>query len=286
MNPVQMIFMWQRVFTSWIKYGLMHPDKKKEQQEKSVSFVDFFLKIRNSKAFNTIVISVILASAFYAGVTTYDLPDTYEAALSFFDYSITVFFVIEILIRLMSEKRLVDFFKSGWNVFDFIIVTVSLIPVGGAETVFVARLLRIVRILRVITIVPEFRRIIDGLIKTIPRAGFIILLMSIFFYIWAAIGSLMFDEIDPSRWGNIGSAMLVLLQMITYDDWAAVMRDVLEVYPWAWIYFVSFLILNAFILFNMVIGIIVDVMAREAQAEHMAELQQNQTSVDESDPQA
>lgn len=251
-----------------------------------MSFVDFFLKIRNSKAFNTIVISVILASAFYAGVTTYDLPDTYEAALSFFDYSITVFFVIEILIRLMSEKRLVDFFKSGWNIFDFIIVTVSLIPVGGAETVFVARLLRIVRILRVITIVPEFRRIIDGLIKTIPRAGFIILLMSIFFYIWAAIGSLMFDEIDPSRWGNIGSAMLVLLQMITYDDWAAVMRDVLEVYPWAWIYFVSFLILNAFILFNMVIGIIVDVMAREAQAEHMAELQQNQTSVDESDPQA
>ena len=110
--------------------------------------------------------------------------------------------------------------------------------------------------------------------------------MSIFFYIWAAIGSLMFDEIDPSRWGNIGSAMLVLLQMITYDDWAAVMRDVLEVYPWAWIYFVSFLILNAFILFNMVIGIIVDVMAREAQAEHMVELQQNQTSVDESDPQA
>ena len=115
---------------------------------------------------------------------------------------------------------------------------------------------------------PEFRRIIDGLIKTIPRAGYIILLMSIFFYIWAAIGSLLFDDIDPSRWGNIGSAMLVLLQMITYDDWAAVMRDVLEVYPFAWIYFVSFLILNAFILFNMIIGIIVDVMAKEAQAEH------------------
>ena len=125
-----------------------------------------------------------------------------------------------------------------------------------------------------ITIVPEFRRIIDGLIKTIPRAGYIILLMSIFFYIWAAIGSLLFDDIDPSRWGNIGSAMLVLLQMITYDDWAAVMRDVLEVYPFAWIYFVSFLILNAFILFNMIIGIIVDVMAREAQAEHTTKVDQ------------
>ena len=138
-----------------------------------MSFVDFFLKIRNSSMFNTIVISVILASAFYAGVTTYDLPDNYEAALNFFDYSITVFFVIEILIRLMSEKNILNFFKSGWNIFDFVIVTVSLIPVGGAETVFVARLLRIVRILRVITIVPEFRRNIDGLIKTIPRLSLI-----------------------------------------------------------------------------------------------------------------
>jgi len=237
-----------------------------------LSFVDFFLKIRNSKVFNTIVIAVILASAFYAGVTTYDLPDTYEAALNIFDYSITVFFVIEILIRLMSEKNLFNFFKSGWNVFDFIIVTVSLVPVAGAETVFVARLLRIVRILRVVTIVPEFRRIIDGIIKTIPRVGFIILLMSIFFYIWATIGSILFNDIDPSRWGNVGSVMLVLLQMITYDDWAAVMNDVLEVYPMAWIYFVSFLILNAFILFNMVIRIIVDVMARDAQAEFMAQV--------------
>jgi len=235
------------------------------------SFVDFFLKIRNSNIFNAIVIAVILASAFYAGVTTYDLPDDYEATLNFLDYAITVFFLVEILIRLMSEKPFHNFFKSGWNVFDFTIVAISLIPVGGAETVFVARLLRIVRILRVITIVPEFRRIIDGLVKTIPRVGFIVLLMSIFFYIWATIGSMLFHDIDPSLWGNVGSVMLVLLQMITYDDWAAVMRDVLAVYPFAWIYFVSFLILNAFILFNMVIGIIVDVMAREAQSETVEE---------------
>ncbi|MDG1016495.1 MAG: ion transporter [Woeseiaceae bacterium] len=237
------------------------------------SFVDFFLAIRNSRAFNTIVIAVILASAFYAGVTTYDLPDDYEATLNFVDYAITIFFSIEILIRLMSEKPFYNFFKSGWNVFDFIIVAVSLIPVGGAETVFVARLLRIVRILRVITIVPEFRRIIDGLVKTIPRVGFVVLLMFIFFYIWATIGSMLFNDIDPNRWGNVGSAMLVLLQLITYDDWAAVMGDVLEVYPYMWVYFVSFLILNGFILFNMVIGIIVDVMSRDAQVKHAEQIQ-------------
>ena len=127
----------------------------------------------------------------------------------------------------------------------------------------VGRLLRIVRILRVITIIPDFRHIIDSLFKTIPKISSIVILMTIFFYIWATIGSMLFDDIDPSRWGNVGSAMLVLLQMITYDDWAAIMGDVLVVYPFAWIYFVSFLILNAFILFNMVIGIIVDVMTRE-----------------------
>jgi voltage-gated sodium channel len=206
-------------------------------------------------------------------VTTYDLPDDYETTLNFLDYAITVFFLVEILIRLISEKPFYNFFKSGWNVFDFTIVAISLIPVGGAETVFVARLLRIVRILRVITIVPEFRRIIDGLVKTIPRVGFVVLLMFIFFYIWATIGSMLFNDIDPSRWGNVGSAMLVLLQLITYDDWAAVMGDVLEVYPYMWIYFVSFLILNGFILFNMVIGIIVDVMSREAQVKPSNELE-------------
>ena len=111
------------------------------------SFVDFFLKIRNSKFFNTLVISVILASALYAGVSSYDIPSNYIYLLEFFDYGITIFFTIEILIRMIAEKSLVKFFKDGWNVFDFIIVTISLIPVGGTESIFVARLLRIIRIL-------------------------------------------------------------------------------------------------------------------------------------------
>ena len=235
------------------------------------TFVDVFLRIRNSKIFNASVVSVIIASALYAGVTSYNIPDDYQSILNVFDYGITIFFVIEIIIRLISEKSLLHFFKSGWNIFDFVIVMVSLVPVAGAETVFVARLLRIVRVLRVITVVPEFRRIIESIVKTIPRVGFVILLMFMFFYIWGAIGTLFFDHIDPSRWGNIGSSMLVLLQMATYDDWAAVMRDVVEVYPYAWIYFVSFLIINAFVLMNMVIGIIVDVMSEEAKKDFITE---------------
>ena len=228
-------------------------------------FVDFFLKIRNSKFFNTLVISVILASALYAGVSSYDIPSNYIYLLEFFDYGITIFFTIEILIRMIAEKSLVKFFKDGWNVFDFIIVTISLIPVGGAESVFVARLLRIIRILRIVTVVPAFRHIIEALIKTVPRVGFIALLMFIFFYIWGAIGTLIFGELEPDRWGNIGVAMLTLMQVATYDDWGAIMGDVIGVYPMSWIYFVSFIIINAVVLLNMVIGVIVDVMTIEAK---------------------
>ena len=233
------------------------------------SFIDFFLKIRNSNFFNTLVISVIIASALYAGVSSYDIPSQYVYLLEFFDYAITIFFTIEILIRMIAERSLIKFFKEGWNVFDFIIVTISLIPVGGSESVFVARLLRIVRILRIITVIPAFRHIIEALIKTIPRVGFIALLMFIFIYIWAALGTLFFEDSDPEHWANIGVAMLTLVQVATYDDWGMIMSRILDDYPIAWLYFVTFIIVNAVVLLNMVIGVIVDVMTTEARDNFM-----------------
>ena len=213
------------------------------------------------------MISVIIASALFAGVSSYNenIPADYAFLLQVFDYSITVFFTVEILIRIFAERSLVNFFKDGWNVFDFLIVSISLIPIGGAESVFVVRLLRIVRILRIITVVPAFRHIIDSLVKTIPRVGFIALLMFIFIYIWGALGTLFFDEVDPEHWGNIGVAMLTLVQVATYDDWGAIMWELIVVYPIAWIYFVSFIIVNAVVLLNMVIGVIVDVMTKESR---------------------
>ena len=224
------------------------------------NFVNFFLAIRNSKVFSGIVISVIVASAIFAGVSSYDISPQYNVYLDLFDYAITLFFVIEILIRMISERTLIKFFKDGWNVFDFLIVTISLIPINNVESVFVARLLRIIRVLRIITVVPAFRHIIDSLVKSIPRVGFIALLMFIFMYVWGAIGTMFFSSVDPDNWGNIGLALITLVQFATYDDWAAIMGQVTEVYPYAWIFFVSFIIINAVILLNMVIGVIVDVM--------------------------
>ena len=231
------------------------------------AFVDFFLKIRNSNFFSGLVIFVIIASAIYAGVSSYNIPAQYFVFLEAFDYFITVFFLIEIIIRMISEKSLLRFFKDGWNIFDFTIVVLSLVPIGAGSGVFVARLLRIIRVLRIITVVPAFRKIIESLIKSLPRVGFIALLLFIFIYIWGAIGTMLFAEEDPERWGNIGRALLSLAQVATYDDWAAIMAGVIDTYPLAWIYFISYIIINAVILLNMVIGVIVDVMINEHAAE-------------------
>ena len=229
-------------------------------------FIEFFLRIRDSKFFTGVVIAVIVASAIYAGVSSYNIPNQYTVLLDYFDYAITIFFLIEILIRIFAEaNHPVRFFKNGWNVFDFIIVVVSLVPVDGASSAFVARLLRIIRILRIITVVPAFRHIIESIFKSIPRVSFIALLMFIVIYIWAAIGTLLFGETDPENWRNIGIAALTLAQVATYDDWAAIMDVVIDTHPYSWIYFVSFILVTSVVLLNMVIGIIVDVMSRDAR---------------------
>tara|TARA_Y100000768_G_scaffold75998_1_gene53750 strand:+ start:9226 stop:9963 length:738 start_codon:yes stop_codon:yes gene_type:complete len=233
------------------------------------SFVEFFLKIRNSNIFNTMVIAVIIASAIYAGVSSYDISPEYYVYLDFFDYAITLFFLIEIIVRMISERSLKKFFSDGWNIFDFLIVTISLVPINNVESVFVARLLRIIRVLRIITVIPAFRHIIDSLVQTIPRVGFIALLMFIFMYVWGAIGTMFFGTVDPENWGNIGLALITLIQVSTYDDWGAIMGNVLDVYPFAWIFFLSFIIINAVILLNMVIGVIVDVMTGGAGIDNL-----------------
>ena len=125
-----------------------------------------------------------------------------------------------------------------------------------------ARLVRIFRLMRLISFVPQFRILIEALIKAIPRVGYVLMLMFVVFYIYAALGSLMFDELDPLHWGNIALAMLTLFQTATLEGWPDLLYSALEVYPWSWLFFVSFIIINSFIFLNMIIGVIIDVIVR------------------------
>lgn len=224
-----------------------------------------FEKLRTNKIFEAVVIAIIVISALVIGAKTYDETTKVEQWLLYLDVAVTIFFLIEILIRMAAERSLLDFFKKGWNIFDVLIVTASLIPMDDSEMVLLARLLRIFRVLRLVSMIPELQMLLSALVKSVPRMGYVVLLMFIIFYIYAAIGSFLFHTVDEGLWGNISLAMLTLFQVATFESWAtAVLYPTMEVYPYAWIYFLTFIFLNAFIFLNMMIGIVLDVMQKES----------------------
>lgn len=224
-------------------------------------------KLKENKVFEMIVISVIIASALEVGIKTYDLSNGVMNITRFLDVFITVFFIFELSVRFLAEKNKSQFFKSGWNIFDTLVVIISLIPIDDSEMALLARLVRIFRVLRMISIIPELRVLINSLIKAMPQLGYVMLLMFIIFYIYAAIGSYLFNEIDPVLWENIAISMLTLFRVMTFEDWTDIQYATMEVYPFSWIYYLSFIFFTAFAFLNMVIGIVVNVMEEEHEKE-------------------
>lgn len=238
-----------------------------------------FETLRSNKFFEAFVIAIIVVSALVIGAKTYEEETSrFEQWLLYLDQAITVFFLVEILIRIAAEGSLLRFFKRGWNVFDFVIVTASLIPMDDSEMVLLARLLRIFRVLRLVSMIPELQMLLSALVKSIPRMGYVVLLMFIIFYIYAAIGSFLFADVDDFLWGNISISMLTLFRIATFEDWTDVLYATQEVYAWSWIYYLTFIFLTAFIFLNMMIGIVLDVMQKESAA---LDLLNNEEEVDE-----
>lgn len=230
---------------------------------------EFFLKIRNNNLFEGFIISIILISAIFVGFRTYEESLNPEIFLyiSYLDYAVTIIFVIEILIRIIAEKNIFNFFKQPWNVFDFFIVSISLIPIESLDSILLARLVRVFRLLRLVSFIPQFRILIESFITAIPRVGYILLFMFVEFYIFAAIGSILFSEISPLHWGNVGLAMLTLFQTATLEGWPDLMYQSLEVQRFSWIFFVVFIILNSLVFMNMIIGVIIDVIVKANENE-------------------
>lgn len=219
-------------------------------------------KIDSSKVFQSVVISVIILSALLIGVKTHELSENALALLAILDLGVTVFFVFEITIRFLAYPNKKLFFKNGWNIFDTVIVIGSLIPSGGSG-VLLARLLRVFRVLRLVSMVPELRLLINALLKAIPRMGYIALLMFVIFYIYAAMGSMFFSEINRVLWGDVSISMLTLFRIATFEDWTDVMYETMAVHPLSWIYYLSFIFLTAFVFLNMMVGTVLEVMSQE-----------------------
>jgi hypothetical protein len=167
---------------------------------------------------------------------------------------ILAIFVVEIGLKLLAFGG--GFFRSAWNVFDFVIVGMSLVPAAGPLSVL--RTLRVLRVLRLLRTVPRLRLIIEGVLRVLPDMGWVLALLLLMFYVFSVMGTKLFGAEFPVLFGNLGATMFTLFQTMTLESWATgVARPVMERYPYAFIYFVSFLLITTFLILNMVIGVVV-----------------------------
>ena len=224
---------------------------------------NFFYKLQQSSIFQFVVIFIIILNAITLGISTYEINNFLKKIIELLDYTITIFFVIEILIRFIGEPKKIDFFKNGWNIFDSLIVLISLIPIPNNSSYLLLRLLRVFRVLRIISVVPELKKIIEALIDSIKRVFYVGLLLFIILYIYATIGSILFSEDMPNRWNDVGVSLITLFQVLTLSSWEQVMLPLQQIYWWAWLYFFSFIIICAITMLNLLIAVLVDVVINQ-----------------------
>ena len=238
----------------------------------SGSVVERAQRIVASPWFNHGITGVILLNAAVIGL------DTSDAAASRFGEGLgaanQVFlgiFVIEALIKMAAHyPRIERYFRDGWNVFDFAIIVVSLLPSTG-ELATLARLARLLRVLRLVSALPELRLIVTTLIRSIPSMFNVMALLSIIFYVYAVAGYHLFHEVDPTHWRNLGIALLSLFRIVTLEDWTDIMYAAMEAHWWAWAYFVSFVVMGTFVVVNLFIAVVLNNLD-EAKQERLAEL--------------
>ncbi|CAA6819760.1 MAG: Unknown protein [uncultured Sulfurovum sp.] len=225
-----------------------------------------------NKYFEFFMMSIIILSAMLVGIDTFELDPFYQEIIFTLDQMITIIFVMEIIMRISAYEKPLAFFKDGWNIFDFIIVAASLIPVAGNEST-VARLLRIFRVLRLITILPELKGILNALFKSAKSIGYVMVLMFIIFYIYAVMGTIFFEDAKSGSWKDLGVALLTLFQIMTFEGWTDIMYESMETHPYSWVFYVSFIVLTAYTFLNMIIGIIIETLNDEHKKDKLQEEQ-------------
>lgn len=220
-----------------------------------------------SKCFQNSITSLIVLNAITLGLeTSAEIRSKIGGILEIIDFAVLIVFVLEIVLKLLVKR--LDFFKNGWNLFDFIVVGISLVPAAGP--LYILRAFRILRVLRLISAVPQMRRVVQALIKAIPGLLSIIALISLIFYVSAVLSTNLFGAEFEEWFGSIGASMYSLFQIMTLESWSmGIVRPVMKVFPYAWVFFVPFILITSFAVINLFIGVIVDAM--QSVQEELAE---------------
>lgn len=213
----------------------------------------------DSSGFTAFISGVIVVNALVIGAETYESVDRdHGELLDALNLACLAIFVAELVLRVTSfGRRPHDFFRSGWNIFDFVIIGASFVPgLGSSGTALrVARLLRAVRLLRLL---PDVRVLVAGLTRSIPPMSSIAVLTGLVLYLYGMVGWLLFSDSDPENWGDIGTALLTLFVLLSLESLPEQLERGMEEHPWSWIYFVSFAIFAALLLLNVLLGIVLN----------------------------
>lgn len=214
------------------------------------------------------VLGVIIFNAIILGLDTSEtVMSRIGGLVRFFDSLCLGVFIVEILLKLIAHR--LRFFLSGWNVFDFLVVAIALMP--GAGGLSVLRALRILRVLRVISVAPSLRRVVEGFISALPGMGSVFLLMGMIFYIGSVMATKLFAADFPDWFGSLGLSAYSLFQIMTLESWSmGIVRPVMEVFPYAWLFFVPFIMMTTFAVVNLLVGLIVNSMQDAASEESNA----------------
>ena len=204
-----------------------------------------------------IIALIVLNGAILGIQTSAGLTAYFGPWLSLLDQLILAVFVLEIVLKLTASGR--QFFRSYWNLFDFFVVAIALVPASGPFAVL--RVLRVLRLLRLISVVPRLRFVVEALLHAIPGIASIGVLILIIFYVFAVVATGLYGAAFPDWFGSLGRSMFTLFQIMTLESWSmGVVRPVMQVFPFAWIFFVLFILVATFTMLNLFIGIIVETM--------------------------
>jgi len=243
--------------------------------ERRPSLAETCRRIVDASWFQRSVLALIVVNAIVMGLETWPSAlSRWERGLSAVSLAIQAAFVVEIALRITAHgRRPLGFLRSGWNVFDFTVVGLSLLPAAGSLAT-IARLARVLRTGRLVTRVPELRLIIGTMLRSIPSMGHVVLLLGLLVYIYGVIGHHLFGTVDPLHWGDLGRAAHTLFVIITLEGWVEIMRASAAATPLAWLYYASFIVVAVFVVINLFIAVVInnfETVRREDSADAGAE---------------
>ena len=217
------------------------------------------------------IMALIVFNAVTLGLeTSKTVMARWGSVLHVIDTIVIAIFVLELAARIAVHR--LAFFRDGWNIFDFLVVAITLAPTDATDAFTVLRAVRVLRLLRLITVVPSLRRVVGGLIGALPGMGSIVLLIALIYYVGSVMAVNLFGADFPQQFGTLGSSLFTLFQVMTLENWVdGVVKPIMEKFPYAWLFFIPFIIVTSFTILNLFIGVIVNAMQQEVEKADAAE---------------